>query len=89
MEAVTDFLFLGSKTTVDCDCSHGIKRWLLLGRKAMTNLDKVLKRHHFADRGLYSQSYGFSVVVHRCESWTIKKVECQIDALNCGAGEDS
>ena len=62
METVTDFLFLGSKITVDGDCSHEIKRHLLLGRKAMTNLDSILKsRHHFADKGLYSQSYGFSI----------------------------
>ena len=57
----------------------------------MANLDSVLygRDYHFADRGLYSQSYGFSVVVYRRESWTIKKAECQTDALNCGAGEDS
>ena len=61
METVTDFIFLGSKITVDSDCSHEIKRRLLLGRKAMTNPDSVLKsRHHFADKGPYSQSYGFS-----------------------------
>ena len=62
METVTDFIFLGSKITVDSDCSHKIKRCLLLGRKAMTNLDSVLKkqRHHFADKGPYNQSYGFS-----------------------------
>jgi len=62
MEIVTDFIFLGSKITVDSDCSHKIKRCLLLGRKAMTNLDSVLKkqRHHFADKGPYNQSYGFS-----------------------------
>ena len=54
-EAVTDFLFLGSKITADGDCSHEIKRCLLLGRKAMTNLDSILKsRHHFANKGLYS-----------------------------------
>ena len=55
------FIFLGSKITADGDHSHEIKRLLLLGRKAMTNLDSVLKkqRHHFADKGLYSQSYGF------------------------------
>ena len=59
-EAVTDFLFLGSKITVDGDYSHEIKRRLLLGRKAVTNLDSVLKqRHRFADKGLYSQNYGF------------------------------
>ena len=61
VETVTDFIFLGSKINVDCDCSHEIKRCLLLGRKAMTNLDSILKnRHHFADKGLYSQSYSFS-----------------------------
>ena len=61
-ETETDFIFLGSKITVDSDCSHKIKRCLLLGRKAMTNLDSLLKkqRHHFADKGLYSQSYGLS-----------------------------
>ena len=61
METVTDFIFLRSKITADGDCSHEIKRCLLLGRKPMTNLDSVLKsRHYFADKGLYSQSCGFS-----------------------------
>ena len=61
METVTDFLFLGSKITADGDCSHEVKRCLLLGRKAMTNLDSVLKsRHYFANKGPSSQSYGFS-----------------------------
>ena len=62
MKTVTDFIFLGSKITVDGDCSHEIKRHLLLGGKTMTNLDSVLKskRHYFADKGLSSQSYGFS-----------------------------
>ena len=62
METVRDFIFLGSKITADGDHSHEIKRLLLLGRKAMTNLDSVLKKqgHHFADKGPYSQSYGFS-----------------------------
>ena len=62
VEAVTDFIFLGSKITVDGDCSHEIKRCLLLGRKAMTNLDSVLKTRDitFANKGPYSQSYGFS-----------------------------
>ena len=61
METVTDFVFLGSKITVDGGCRHEIKRCLLLGRKAKTNLDGVLKkqRHYFADKGLYSQSCGF------------------------------
>ena len=61
METVTNFIFLGSKITADCDCSHGIKRHLLLGRKAMTILDSVLKTEtHFADKVLYNQSSGFS-----------------------------
>ena len=61
METVTDFIFLGSKITADGDCSHEIKRCLLLGRKAMTNLDSILKsRGHFANKASYSQSYGFS-----------------------------
>ena len=60
VETVTDFMFLGSKITADSDCSHGIRRHLLLGMKAMANLDSVLKsRHHFADEGPYSQGYGF------------------------------
>ena len=61
METVTNFIFLGSIITRNDDCSHEIKRCLLLGRKAMTKLDSVLKsRHHFADIGLFNQSYGFS-----------------------------
>ena len=61
METVTDFIFLGSNITADGDLSHGIKRHLLLGRKAMTNLDSILKsRHYFANKGLYSQGYGCS-----------------------------
>ena len=63
METVTDFIFLGSKIMVDGDCSHEIKRCLLLGRKAMTNLDNILKSrdiNYFANKGPSSQSYGFS-----------------------------
>ena len=61
VETVADFIFWGSKITLDGDCSHEIKRCLLLGRKAMTNQDSILRnRHHFADKLLYSQSYGFS-----------------------------
>ena len=62
MGAVPDFLFLGSRITVDGDCSHGIRRQLLIGRKAMTNLDSVLKSSdiHFADKGPYTQGYGLS-----------------------------
>ena len=61
VKTVVDFIFLGSKITADGDCSHEIKRCLFLGRKVMTNLDRILKqRHHFAYKGPYSQSYGFS-----------------------------
>ena len=61
METVTDFIFLGSKITADDDCSHGIRRQLLLGRKAMTNLDSVEKQRHYSvDKGPYSQGYGLS-----------------------------
>ena len=61
METVSDFIFLGSEITVDGDCIHEIKRFLFLRRKAMKNLDTILKsRHHFADKGLYSQRNGFS-----------------------------
>ena len=61
METVADFIFLGSKITADGDCSHEIKRHLLIGRKAMTNLDSILKSgHYFAEKGPSSQSYGFS-----------------------------
>ena len=79
VETVSDFIFLGTKFTVDSEYSHKIKRYLLLGRKAMTNLDRVLKsRHDFANNGPYSQSYGFP----GCESWTIRKADSQrIDAF--------
>ena len=71
VETVRDFIFLGSKITADGDFSHEIKRRLLLGRKAMTNLDSILKnreRPHFADKGPYGQSYDFPVVMYGCES---------------------
>ena len=73
METVTDFIFLGSKITADGDCSHEIKRRLLLGRKAMTNLDSILKSRDITHKGLYSQTMVFPVVMYGCESWTIKK----------------
>ena len=60
VEAVTDFIFLGSKITADSIFSHKITSCLLLGRKDVTNLDNILKRYHFSDKGLYSQSWGFS-----------------------------
>ena len=76
MEIVTDFIFLGYKITVDGDCSHEIKRRLLLGRKAMTNLDSILKsRHNFTNKGLV-KAMVFPVVMYGRESWTIKKAEC-------------
>ena len=79
---MTDFILLGSKITADGDFSHEIKRHLLLGRKAMTNLDSILKsRYHFADKGPSSQSYGSSSS-HGYESWAIKKAEhLTIDAF--------
>ena len=78
MEAVTDFIFLGSRITVDGYCSCEIKRCLLLGRKAMTNLVSVLKqRYHFADK---SPSMVFPVVMYGCESWTIEKCQ-RVDAF--------
>ena len=84
METVTDFIFLGSKVTADNDCSHEIKRCLLLGRKVMTNLDSVLKSKDitFPAKFCMVQAMVFPVVRYRCESWTIKKAECQrIDAF--------
>ena len=79
METVTAFILGGYKITIDGGCSHEIKRCLLLGRKAMTNLDSILKKQgsYFANKGLYSQSYGFPVVMYGCESWTIKKAKHQ------------
>ena len=84
METVTDFTFLGSKITVDSDCSHEIKRHLLLGRKAMTNLDSVLKRRDITlpTKVHIAKAMVFLVFIYRCERWTIKKVEHQrIDAF--------
>ena len=84
METVTDFIFLGSKITADGDCSHEIKRRLLLGRKAMTNLDSILKSRDitFPTEVHLVKAMVFPVIMYRCESWTIKKVERQrIDAF--------
>ena len=79
VEAVRDFIFLGSKITADGDCSHEIKRCLLLGRKAMTNLDSILKNRDVTLPTKFHlvQAMVFPVVMHSCESWTIKKAECQ------------
>ena len=82
METVMDFIFLGSKITVDGNCSHEIKRCLLLGRKAMTNLDSILKRDITLSTKVHLvKAMVLPVVIYRCESWTIKKAEHQrIDA---------
>ena len=92
MEAVTDFIFGGSKITADGDCSHEIKRCLLLGKKAMTNLDSVLKSRDITlpTKVRLVKAMVIPVVMYGCVSWTIKKAERRrIDALNCGVGEDS
>ena len=77
MEIVTDFIFLGSKITVDGDCSHEIKRHLLLGRKVMTNLESILKSREItmSTKVHVVKAMVFPVVMYRCESWTIKKAE--------------
>ena len=92
VETVADFIFLGSKITADSDCSHEIKRHLLLGRKAMTNLDSILK-----SRGItlttevcIVKAMVFPVVMYGCESWTIKRLSAkELTLSKCGAGEDS
>ena len=84
MKTVTDFIFLGSKITADGDCSHEIKRHLLLGRKAMTNLDSILKSRDITlpTKVRLVKALVFLVVMYGCESWTIKKAERQrIDAF--------
>ena len=81
-ETVAGFILGGSKITADGDCSHEVKRRLLLGRKVMTNLDSILKNRDITTKGPSSQGYGFPIVTCGCESWTIKKAECQrIDAF--------
>ena len=82
MKTVTNFIFLGSKITVDSDCSHEIKRCLLLGRKAMTNLDTILKRRYLITKDHIVEAMVFPVVTYGRESWIIKKSEhCRIDAF--------
>ena len=84
VETVSDFIFLGSKITADGDCSHEIKRCLLLGRKVMTNLDSILKSRDISlsTKVCLVQAMVFPVVMYGCESWTIKKAECwRIDAF--------
>ena len=79
VETVTDFILLGSKITIKSGCSHENKRHLLLARKDMTNLDNVLRSRDITlpTKGRLVKAVVFSVVLYRCESWTIKKVECQ------------
>jgi len=91
-ETVSDVISGGSKITADSDCSHEIKRRLLLGRKVMTNLGSILKSRDITlpTKVRLVKAMVFPVVMYGCESWTIKKAEHQrIDALNCGVGEDS
>ena len=78
METVSDFIFLGSKITADGDCSHEIKRCLLLGRKVMTNLDSIFKSRDitFPTKVRLVKAMVFPVVVYGCEIWTVKKAEC-------------
>ena len=88
---VTDFIFLGSKITKDGACSHEIKRCMLLGRKAMANLDSILKSRDITllTNVCIVKAMVFPVVMYGYESSTIKKAECQRMPLNCGVGEDS
>ena len=89
---MTDFIFLGSKITADGDCSHEIQRHLLLGRKAMTNLDSILKTRdiNLPTNVHIVKAMFYPVVMYGCESWTIKKLSAEELMLsNCGAGEDS
>ena len=91
VEAVIDFLLLGSKITADGDCSHEIKRCLLLTRKAMTSLDNILKTRDITllTKVHIIKAMVFPVVMYGYESWIIKKTEQELMLLNCGAGEDS
>ena len=92
METVRDFILGGSKITVDGDCSHDIKRRLLLGRKVMTNLDSILKSRDITlpTKVHLVKAMAFPVVMYGCESWTVKKAEHRrIDAFEVWFGEDS
>ena len=92
METVRDFIFGGSKITADGDCSHEIKICLLLGRKAMTNLDSILKRRDITlpTKVCPVKAMVFPVVMYGCESWTIKRLRAkELMLSNCGAGEHS
>ena len=92
METVTDFIFLGSKVTADGDCSHEIKRHLLLRRKATTNLDSMLKSRGITllTKVCLIKVMVSPVVTYGCERWTIRKLSAkELMLLNCGVGEDS
>ena len=92
MATVRDFIFWGFKITADSDCSHEIKRRLLLGRKAMTNLDRILKSKDITlpTKVCLVKAMVFPVVMYGCENWAIKKLSIEeLMLLNCGAGEDS
>ena len=90
METVTDFIFFGSKITADGDCSHKIKRPLLLGREVMTNVDSILKSRNITlpTKVHLVKAKVFPVVMYGCESWTIKKAE-ELMFSSCGPREDS
>ena len=90
-ETVTDFIFLGSKITADGDCSHEIKRHLLLGRKVMTNLDSILKSRDISlpTKVCLVKAMVFPVVMYACESWTIRLGAKEMRLSNCSVGEDS
>uniref|UniRef100_A0AC11D4D7 Uncharacterized protein n=5 Tax=Ovis aries TaxID=9940 RepID=A0AC11D4D7_SHEEP len=92
VETVSDFILGGSKITAEGDCSHEIKRCLLLGRKVMTNLDSIFKSRNITlpTKIRLVKAMVFPVVMYGCESWTVKKAECQkLMLLNCGVGEGS
>ena len=91
METATDFIFLGCKISADGDCSHEIKRCLLLGRKAMTNPDSILKSRDITlpTKVRLVKAMVFPEVIYGCETWTIKLSTDELMLLNCGGGEDS
>ena len=90
-ETVADFILGGSKITADGDCSHEIKRRLLLGRKVMTNLDNILKSRDITlpTKVHLVKAMVFPVVMYGCESWTVRKPSTELMLLNCGVGEGS
>ena len=92
VETVLDFSFLGSKITADGDCSHEIKRYFLLGRKVMSNLDSILKNRDITlpTKVHLVKAMVFPLVMYGCESWTVKRLNAkELMLLNCGVGEDS